>query len=352
MSEPLASAVILAHGSGGLGALRSLARRGVAVTVIAFDPSDVIMYSRHADRKLIVTGDTDEAKEQRLLQILRELPSQGAALMATSDRLVSLRSDHRDELLQRYRYVLPPQNILDALNDKQQETQLIASLGFDLPKTVNQLPAEPGALELELRFPIIFKPQSFAAESRFPKKNEVVADHEELIGFYECNEHALPVLLAQEVITGPDTYSWVVSCTFDREHHLLDCGVKQKIRCLPAHYGGSTYAVCRNNEAIVELARSIGKKLEYVGHAGIEFRWDQRDRRYKFIELNPRVPANVGFDEACGLSTTWNSYRIALGENAEHSGASQKDGTYFIDLTGDLASLRADRVSPVGIIAS
>jgi len=169
-----------------------------------------------------------------------------------------------------------------------------------------------------------------------------VHDSEELLEFYEQWNDALPVLLAQEVITGPDTLSWVVSCTFDHRCQLLDCGVKQKIRCLPAHFGGSTYAVCRNNDEIVELARDLGKKLEYVGHAGIEWRWDERDQLYKFIELNPRVPANVGFDEGCGLSTTWNSYRVALGEHAEHSNIEQKEDTYFIDLTGDLSSLLAD----------
>jgi len=352
MSERLAPAVILSHGIGGLGTARSLARRGVQVTAIVFEASDPIMYSRLPARKIIVTGESESEKEKQLLGILGDLSGEGAALMASSDRLVSLMSEHRDELLKKFRFSIPPRDVLHALNDKSQETVMIESLDCAIPMTVTRLPAEPGNLERKLRFPIIFKPYSFAAQDLFPKKNEIVQNSEELSEFYKQWSDALPVLLAQEVITGPDTLSWVVSCTFDHRSELLDCGVKQKIRCLPAHFGGSTYAVCRNNDDIVELARELGKKLEYVGHAGIEWRWDERDQLYKFIELNPRVPANVGFDEGCGLSTVWNSYRVALGEHAEHSNIEQEEGTYFVDLTGDLSSLFADRIPAPKIAAT
>ena len=352
MAERLPPAVILAHGSGGLGALRALARGDVPVTVIAFEPWNSIMYSRLASREIAVHGATDAEKEIDLLRILRELPERDAALMASSDRLVTFLSDNRDELLRKFRFVLPPQDVLDALNDKRRETALIESLGFDLPATLAELPPDPLELERRLRYPIILKPHSFKVQDVFPAKNRVIDNRDELLGFYRDNRDAIPVLLAQEVITGPDTYSWVVSCTFDHGHHLLDCGVKQKIRCLPAHFGGSTYAVSRNNEAVVELARDLGEKLEYVGHAGIEFRWDERDGIYKFIELNPRIPANVGFDAGCGLSTVWNSYRVAMNEAVQHSGVSQTQGIYFVDLTGDLASMRADNVPPHVIVIS
>ena len=347
-----APAIVLSHGSGGLGTVRSLARRGIKVTAIAFEATDPVLYSRFPVRTIVVPGDNEEEKERNVLVILNSLPNNGAVLMATSDRLVSLISDHRDDLHNDFHFMLPTKETLEALNDKSKEIELVRRLGFDVPKTMVKLPATPTALGQHLRFPIIFKPHSFAMQEIFPRKNEIVRDDDELREFYERWQDALPILLAQEVITGPDNLSWICSCTFDQNHALLDCGIKQKLRAMPAHFGGSTYAVSRDNIEILNLAKRLGKLLKYVGHAGIEFRWDTRDQRFKYIELNPRIPANVEFDEACGLPTVWNSYKVSLDENVVCSGIRQKQGIYFVDLTADLSSQLADNASMLQIAAN
>ena len=270
--------------------------------------------------------------------------------MATSDRLVSLISDNRDDLHNDFNFKLPSKDTLDALNDKTKETELIRRLGFDVPKTIARLPATTTDLQQRLRFPIIFKPHSYLMKEIFPKKNEVVRDENELREFYQRWADALPDLLAQEVITGPDNYSWVCSCTFNQNYELLDCLVRQKLRTIPAHFGTSTYSVSGSNDDVVDLARSLGQKLKYVGHAGIEFRWDNRDKRYKYIEMNPRIGGEVGFDEACGLATVWNSYTVALGRDATHSGSKQVNNIYFVDLQRDIASLIQDRTPATKIL--
>lgn len=340
-----ASAIVLSHGTGGLGAVRSLARRGVKVVAIAFVATDPVVHSRFPVRTIVVAGSDDEAKEQQVLEILDALPDHNSVLMATSDRLVTLISDNRDSLHKKYRFKLPSKEMLDSLNDKSKETELIERLGFGVPKTIVNLPLDPANLEQQMRFPIIFKPRSFSTQKIFTKKNEIVRDHDELRDFYHRWKDAVPDLLAQEVLTGDDNLSWICSCTFDQNHQLLDCGIKQKLRAIPAHFGGSCYAVSRDNPEILELARKLGAQLNYVGHAGIEFRWDTTDQRFKYIELNPRIPANVEFDEACGLPTVWNSYKVSLGEEVISSGVKQMQGIYFVCLTDDISSLAADNTS-------
>ena len=171
---------------------------------------------------------------------------------------------------------------------------------------------------------------------------------------YETHKNILSTLLAQEVIPGPDTASWVCSCTFDRSHRLLDCSIKQKLRMAPPHFGISTLAVSRSNDAIVELVRKLGAGLAYKGHAGIEFRWDSRDETYKYIELNPRIPANVEFDEATRLPTVWNSYRVAIGPG--HAAGTAQGSVFRLRRSdagrrGGRAVLEADRARPVAPFA-
>jgi len=347
-----ATAIVLSHGAGGLGAVRSLARCGVKVLAIAFEATDPVLHSRFPVQTIAISGSDDDEKGQQVLKILNDLPSNDAVLMATSDRLVSLMSDHRDRLLRKFRFKLPPKEVLDSLNDKSKETALIESLGFDIPKSIVDLPPKPSELEQQIRFPIIFKPHSFSTQKIFTEKNEIVRTPNELYDFYSRWTDAIPDLLAQEVITGPDSLSWICSCTFDEDHELLDCGMKQKLRAIPAHFGGSCYAISRENPEVLELTRKLGSKLKYVGHAGIEFRWDTTDQRFKYIELNPRIPANVEFDEACGLPTVWNSYQVSRGEEVVSSGKKQKPGIYFVCLPDDISSLLADNTPIQTILTS
>lgn len=336
--------MVLSHGPGGLGAIRSLARKGVRITALLLEQSDTARYSRFADKVIDVSAANNLQRDARLLSVLQDLECDGAAILTTSDVGVSFLSENRDELSSRYRFTLPAADLIDALNDKSREVALIRSLGFAVPRTVTQLPADYADLAQTLRFPIIFKPHSFAEKDLFPKKNDVVFDLAGLEQFYSEWPHALHGVLAQEVIPGPVSYSWVCSCTYDQSSELLDCLTRQKFRTIPPEFGTSTFSECRGNDAIVQLARDLGKRLGYVGHAGIEFRWDDRDREYKYIELNPRIPGEVGFDMACGLPTVWNSYLVALGENVSCSGNAQKEGLAFHDMHRDILTLRAVRV--------
>ena len=347
----LPPALVLSHGPGGLGTVRSLARRGVRVTAVAYDTSDPVLHSRYPVRKYAVPGDPAD-KDSEILNLLRGLPADGAVLLFTSDQLVSLISNNEDELRERFRFSLPPKHMVDALNDKRKETALIESLGFAIPKTIRELPSDPGELSRRLRFPIIFKPHSFEVRSVFPEKVATVSDQGDLERFYRDWSHAIPVLLAQEIIPGPDDNSWVCSGTFDEYSNLLDCLVRQKLRTMPPHYGTSTYSISRINLDILALARDLGKALNYIGHIGIEYRWDDRDQMFKYIELNPRIGGEVGFDEACGLPTVWNTYRVSAGERVSHSGGKQREGIYFVNANGDIRSMRQDGVSLIRILTT
>ena len=349
---PLRPAVVLTDNRGGLGAARSLARRGVPVLAAIWDEGNLLQFSRFPTMKFTATGESDQEKYDSLMDFLMSVKDQNPVLITSSDRMVAFMARHRETLAENFRFNIPGTELLESLNDKKKETVLIAGIGIAVPETVQELPPEPTELAKRLRFPILFKPASFEAKRVFPKKNEQVMDSGELERFYSKHAEAIPELLAQEVIPGPDGLSWVSSCTFDSRHEMLDCGMKQKISMYPPHFGGSTFAVSASNPEVYELTRRVGNQLGYVGHAGIEFRWDKRDREYKYIECNPRMPENVEFDEYCDMPTVWNSYQVALGKHPEKSEHEQREGVYYLDLDGDLRGRLADGESLFAILAS
>lgn len=344
--------VILTDNRGGLGAARSLSRRGVPVIAVVWDETNLLLASKVPKQKFVIQGGSDRSKESNLYQLLMNLEEEKPALITSSDRMISFIAHHRQALSKKFSFNIPDTALIEALNDKKRETTLIEEIGIPLPKTIQSLPGTPEELEHLLRFPILFKPASYEAKTLFPAKNKLIVSRLQLREFYATNAEALPVLLAQEVIPGPDEYSWVASCTFNSSHDMLDCGVKQKIRMNPAHFGGSSFAISATNSDITALTRNLGKAIRYVGHAGVEFRWDERDHQYKYIECNPRMPENVEFDEYCGLPTVWNSYLVALNEEPEVQHQKQRDGVIFIDLRMDLAARLKDGESILAILAT
>jgi predicted ATP-grasp superfamily ATP-dependent carboligase len=345
-------AVVLTDNRGGLGAARSLARRGVPVIAATWEKDDLLQYSRFPNQKFVATGESDQEKYDSLMAFLMSVKDERPVLITSADRMVSFIARNRDALADSFHFNIPSTQLLESLNDKKKETVLIPDIGIAIPKTVQELPANPTDLEELLRFPILFKPASYAAKNVFPQKNEQVKTAEELRQFYAQHAEAIPELLAQEIIPGPDGYSWVSSCTFNSAHEMLDCGIKQKISMLPPHFGGSTFAISASNADVYELTRQVGRELGYIGHAGIEFRWDDRDNEYKYIECNPRMPENVEFDEYCDMPTVWNSYLVALGDEPKKSAHLQRDGVIYLDLDGDLRSRLNDGESVFAVLAS
>lgn len=323
-------AVVLCEGPGGLGAVRALNRHGVATTAIAFDRRAPVLWSRFPARKILVEVDEPEMLEERLHAALRELRGGRPVLVPSSDRTASFMVKNRDDLARDFAFCLPDGNLVDLLNDKAEETRLIADLGVPIPKTVRAFPASPQELEAQLGQPIVIKPRSFKHRHRLRPKTAVLRTRADTKAFYEQHRDELDGFIAQEVVPGADDTLWLCSGTFNHRHELVEGLVKRKIRMSPPHFGVCSFAISASNPTVLELAAKVGKGLRYTGHAALEFKWDLRDGLYKYIELNPRTPASVALDEASGVPTVWNTYRVALGEEVEPAPSRQRDGVVYL----------------------
>lgn len=343
-------AVVLAHGPGGLGAVRCLARKGIPVTVIAYGRDEAVIGSRWPARTLVATG-SDCQKERQIPGILAGLDLGEAALLATSDRMVELMARHREALSAAgFRFLIPSLDLIQTLNDKVAETQCLAAAGAPVPKTVFPLPPRPSDLERELGPDVIFKPRSYAEGVIINRKNFIARNREEIEAVYRDRRDFLPLMLAQEIIPGDDDAGWVVSGSFGPRSEMLACAMKRKIRMYPPHFGVSSIAVSEWRQEVADLTRDLAARLNHVGHANFEFRYDYRDGLYKYIEMNPRIQGNVEFDDLSGVPTVWYTYRVALGETVEPWPTPQRDGAIYMDALDDVLGRLHDGELPSSIL--
>ena len=78
---------------------------------------------------------------------------------------------------------------------------------------------------------------------------------------------------------------------FNNESECLFGMTGQKIRQCPVYTGAACLAVCRRNDLVQEMTISFMKKVGYRGILDIGYRYDARDRRYKVLDVNPRIGA-------------------------------------------------------------
>ena len=156
--------------------------------------------------------------------------------------------------------------------------------------------------------------------------------------------------IAQEIVPGDDSQLWVCNVTFDRSHRLVSAFSFQRLRTSPAHFGVTSSAVSRRNDAVIARVESIGRELGYVGPAMFEFKQHPATGEYLYIEINPRIGMCNWFDTRCGVNNVLAAYRVALREPLDSTPPVQRDGVVFLDLFADFYSRLADGENLGGVI--
>jgi predicted ATP-grasp superfamily ATP-dependent carboligase len=330
----LPPAIILSASTNGLGVTRGLHRAGVPVIAVALDDRQPILLSRLPQRKIVVRGADDD--DRPLLEALRGLRGNRPVIIPTSDKFVAFMSRHRASLAEDFDFCIPSDELAETLNDKVPETEIAEDIGMPMPRTVRHFPTRAEELVEALGLPIIIKPRSFRTLSFLKTKNVILTTPEEVRDFYVTRGDIFDKLIAQEVIPGGDDALWFCSFAFNRDSELVGFFVSQKLRMAPAHFGVSTYSVSASRPEIIEPLRRLGKRLNYVGVGNVEFKYDSRDGKYKYIETNPRLSLSNYLDTVSGVNNAFNAYRLARGEKVlPPAEFKQRDGVMYLSLFDD-----------------
>ena len=88
----------------------------------------------------------------------------------------------------------------------------------------------------------------------------------------------------------------------------------KRIRTYPEKGGSTVFSKCEYSFEIKKIGSSVIQKLNWSGLLMIEFIFDERDKTYKLIEINPRLWGSVLLSEFCGSYFLKNYIELALGK--------------------------------------
>lgn len=303
-------ALILGSHVNGLSFARSLGRRGVPVLLLDFDNFPG-MATRYAETFHL----PPPAEQHRVwISFLEEVGTRlksNAVLFATSDPLIRWMSENRNRLRPHFRFLIPSATTFTRILDKRDQYEFCRSCGIPIPVTFSpESVSEADRIVEAVRYPCLLKPRfPRIAAARDRRKVIVIHSSRELQSHYErLFDQKFPFLI-QEIVPGTDTGLFGYLALWSEDAWELAWFVKQKLRQYPPLYGDGSLQISVEAPEVVEQSRQLLTSLEYSGFVGIEFKYDERDRSYRLIEINLRTVSGNQLAISSGVDFPWIGYQ-------------------------------------------
>ena len=292
----------------GLSNTRSLGELGIPVYVV-----DVVHCLAQHSKYCTKYYRCPDFKTQEFIDFLIKLAKKedlhGWFLIASNDHIVENLSLHQELLNPYYKMLVPGENHLYDIINKQELLSVAKECGTSIPATCyfSSIYEAKG-----FRFPLLIKGNQGLSFFKATHQKAIQLDtYQELL---EACEHLKRItdineVMIQELIPN-DINNKVVSFTcFAVNGDIKSYWMGRKLREHPIKYGTATYAESIYIPEVLTEATPLVKALDYTGTCEIEFLLDPRDGKYKLIEINPRTWLWVGLAKSCGIDYAKMMYR-------------------------------------------
>lgn len=300
-----------------LGVVRQAKKEGIRTVLILTDGWSVARYSRYVDEVRIVHKD-------KLIEILEEYKDTDSLLFPTSDEFVEILSRNRDFFQTHFVLGIPTCECVDLFNDKKRAYTFCAE--NNIPHPYCYYPSNLDdviRISSNINYPVVVKPSTmYTFHSKFGKKAYLCHSKDELFDrckFISDSDYPISGLLIQEFLSGgaKTLYSFGVFSVNGVPKAWIQAN---RIRQNPMTFGNSTtFAISCHHHEVEELARSIIKQVNYSGIAEIEFMFDIKTGKYKFLEINTRAWKWHTLSEAFGFGFISEMIRFYNGKESKFS---------------------------------
>jgi predicted ATP-grasp superfamily ATP-dependent carboligase len=346
--KPLAvrhPAFVLALYDAGVAVARGLVRHGIPVKGFDSDAAQPGFHSRVCRAIQCPRADDDAAL---VACLVAEARGHAAApvLYPASDAFAAFIARNAGVLDRHFLFNLPDPDVVRRIVAKDSQYTLAETAGARVPamRAVNDAAHFERAMA-ELRFPLFVKPVlGYRWQPHFANKGIRVDDAAACRrAWTKARSLGLDVIV-QEIIPGPPTLNYEVSAYIAREGRYFGPFIMQKLRQFPAELGTGTAGESVAREDLARHAQTLMLRMGLSGMVNTEFKWDEREWKWAYIETNPRVWQQVELCRRCGLDLPLIQYRDLTRQELPGA-AGYAVGVRWIDPVPDtfafLESLRA-----------
>ncbi len=334
-------AVVLGMSVNGLGVVRSLAREGIKVYAVDTRDDIAAMHTNYAECLLCPDVLKKPIQLKLFLLDLSARIGTSPVLFVTSDEYNEFLSRNRADLMDRFKFVIPPADLMERLFSKKAQYELAVEHNVAVPNTfLLEDIYELDKIVQKLEYPVIIKAENTCGwRMRFGDIKAIVVNNAN-----ELKEKYIKItkdkdisVLIQEIIQGEDSRHYKICAYLNRNSQPLLIFTLQKIRQYPSYFGTTSSVVSIWEPEVAEVGVNFMKAIGYQGVGSIEFKKDLRDNKFKMIKINPRFWAQNSLAAACGQNFALTAYLDALNMEVKPK-ATFKEGIKWIAFDADCAS--------------
>jgi len=332
---------------GGLGIARTLGRLGVPVYWVHGQHLAPATLSRYVGESFVWDADAPaEALVERLLGLGRRIGRE-SILIPIDDRGAVLVADQAQALREHFLFPEQPAGLARLLSSKQELHFLCKEAGVPTPEAAfPRSGADVVAFVETAVFPVVMKRiASWLPEHQAQESVTIIHSPRELLEEYERVEvPGEPNVMLQEYIPGGPESVWMFNGYFGHDSECLAAFTGKKIRQTPPFTGATTLGICLRNEAVEDVTKDFMRKIGYRGIVDMGYRYDQRDGRYKLLDVNPRVGSTFRlFVDSNGMDVVRALYLDLTGQ-AVKRGFLREGRKWIVEQSDLMTSIRYGRL--------
>ena len=270
--------------------------------------------SRIIETSQVSDLDDSEALVAHLTELGERFGDTPLILLSSTDFLVRRIVELRDRLEPRYTIPYTSLALIEQMTDKAEFSRLCTELDIAHPETVvydvprhDELKDDPDLLA-GLKFPIIAKTGNSALYHQYDfvgkQKVHTAASREDLLDLMQrVHDSGYPgTFILQDMIPGYDEGMRILTTYSDKSGKVRFASFGHVLmeEHLPATLGVPAAIITGANHDVVQDAKRLLEHVGWTGYANFDLKYDPRDGRTKFFELNPRLGRSNFYVTASG----------------------------------------------------
>ncbi|HZJ78726.1 MAG TPA: hypothetical protein VFD52_08020 [Clostridia bacterium] len=266
--------------------------------VLSKAEAPIISKSAIIENRVFDSFDKKEILIEKLLEVGKEFEGKKKLIVLGCGDWYVRELIENKELLSPY-YIIPyiDEELLNEIVLKDKFYEVCHELEIDYPKTFVYNCGEENNLDFDFEYPVIAKPANSAMYhyAQFEGKKKVFSfnDKESLEKMLENLETSSYdyKFIVQDCIPGDDTNMRVLTCYCDQNSKVKFASLGRTLLedHTPTAIGNPVAIINEVNSEIVETATRFLEHIGYVGFSNFDIKYDSRDGKYKFFEINVRL---------------------------------------------------------------
>lgn len=260
----------------------------------------------------VVNEDIDQEGTflHQINSFAQERSTKKIILLGAGDNYINMITKNRERLESNIIVPFIPYEMMDNLQRKDYFYSLCEEVDMAYPDTVVVTKDMGSDFEVPFEYPVILKSSESIFYWDYPfegqEKVYTIENREELdetiqkiyaAGYPES-------LIVQDMIPGNDEYMYVLTSYSDKKGQV-------KMMCLghvlleehtPLGKGNHAVIITDYNEELMLQAKKFLEKINYVGFSNFDIKYDKRDGKYKFFEINTRQGRSNYYVTGSGLN--------------------------------------------------